>query len=348
MRFNRLGTTDIEVSEICLGSMTWGTQNPEAEGHEQIDYAVDHDVNFIDTAEMYPVNPISRETSGATESIIGTWIKSRGQRDKVVIATKIAGAGSNTVRKGEPISAKSIPVAVESSLQRLQTDYIDLYQLHWPNRGSYHFRQSWRFDPTNQNVEETRENISEVLYALNELVIAGKLRSIGLSNESCWGTSQFLEIARTHNLPKVVSVQNEYNLLDRKFDLDFAELAHNENVGLLSFSPLATGILSGKYQGGKIPPNSRRTFSPDLGGRYTEEVIPVVDEYVRIADHYGLDRCQMALAFCMSRPFMASTIIGSTTMDQLKVCIAAADVRLNDSVLADIAAVHRRFPNPMG
>ena len=348
MRLNRLGTTDIKVSEISLGSMTWGSRHTEAEGHEQIDYAVDHGVNLIDTAEMYPVLPMKRETSGASESVIGSWLRKRGGRERIVIATKIVGSGSGIIRDGGPIEPASIRVAVEGSLRRLQTDYIDLYQLHWPNRGSYHFRQSWGYDPTQQNTDEVRRNIRDSLQTLQEFVEAGRIRAIGLSNESCWGTSQFLEIARAHNLPKVVSMQNEYSLLDRKFDLDFAELSHHENVGLLAFSPLATGILSGKYQDGKTPPNSRREFSPDLNGRYRRHVPAVVDEYVRIADDSGLDRSQMALAFCLSRPFMASAIIGATSMDQLKVCIAAADVRLSESVLDGIAAVHRRYPNPMG
>ncbi len=348
MKMNRLGTSDIDVSEICLGTMTWGSRHSEAQAHDQMDYALDHGVNFIDTAEMYPVLPIARETSGASESIIGTWLRKRGGRDRVVIATKIVGDGSNSIRDGGPIGPKSIRAAVEMSLKRLQTDYIDLYQLHWPNRGSYHFRQSWKFDPSDQDAEQIRGNICETLETLDEFVAAGKIRTIGLSNESCWGTSQFLQIARERNFPRVVSMQNEYNLLDRKFDLDFAELSHNEKVGLLAFSPLATGLLSGKYQGGATPAASRREFSPTLGGRYTDEVLPAVDEYIRIADEHGLDRCQMALSFCLTRPFMASVIIGATTMEQLKVCVSAADVRLGDEVLDRIAAAHRAYPNPMG
>ena len=348
MKYNKLGNSDIKVSEICLGSMTWGTQNTEAEGHAQMDYAMDHGVNFIDTAEMYPVNPMSAETTGRTEEIIGTWLNSRKNRDKVIVATKIAGKGSGLIRDGSGVHRESIQVAVNDSLKRLQTDYIDLYQIHWPNRNSYHFRQSWRYNPFKQKVAETRDYIFEALEGFQKLVDAGKIRTIGLSNESCWGTSQFLEIARTHGFPRVVSIQNEYNLLDRKYDLDLAELSANEHVGLLAFSPLAAGILSGKYQGDRTPPGSRRNFSKDLGGRYTPQVVPVIDEYLRVAREHGLDCCQMAIAFCLSRQFMASAIIGATKPDQLEVCIAASGVNLSREVLEDIAEVHRNSPNPMG
>ena len=348
MKYNKLGTSEIKVSEICLGSMTWGTQNSEAEGHAQMNYAFDHGVNFIDTAEMYPVNPISAQTAGRSEEIIGTWMKSRRNRHDVVIATKISGPGSSTIRDGSGVSKRTIEIALHNSLRRLQTDYIDLYQIHWPNRRSYHFRQSWNYDPSSQNVIETRDYILEALESFSKFIESGKIRTIGLSNESCWGTSQFLEIARANQLPRVVSIQNEYSLLDRKFDLDLAELAVNEQVGLLSFSPLAAGILSGKYQGNRIPPGSRRSFSPDIGGRYTEHVIPVVDEYLRVARKHGLDPCQMALAFCFMRPFMTSAIIGATRQHQLKNSIAAAGMSLSSAVLNDISEVHRRNPNPMG
>ncbi len=348
MKYNELGNSGIKVSEICLGSMTWGTQNSEAEGHAQMDYSLANGVNFIDTAEMYPVNPISAQTSGRTEEIIGTWLHSRKNREDVVIATKIAGPGSSSIRGGSPISRRTIQIAVENSLKRLQTDYIDLYQIHWPNRDSYHFRQSWKFDPSSQNVEETRQYVLEALKSFQRLVEAGIIRTIGLSNESCWGTSQFIEISRLNGLPKVVSIQNEYNLLDRKYDLDLAELSINENVGLLAFSPLAAGIISGKYQGDKTPAGSRRNFSPDIGGRYTEHVIPVIDEYLEVAKRHGVDCCQMAIAFCCSRPFTTSTIIGATTQAQLENNINAANLNLDSEVLQSIAEVNRRHPNPMG
>ena len=348
MKYKNLGTSEIKVSEICLGSMTWGTQNSEAEGHAQMDYAFDRGVNFIDTAEMYPVNPMSAQTAGRSEEIVGTWMRSRRNRHDVVIATKISGPGSSIVRDGSGVSKKTIELALHSSLKRLQTDYIDLYQIHWPNRGTYHFRQSWKYDPSSQNVIETRDYILEALESLSEFIEAGKIRTVGLSNESCWGTSQFLEISRANHLPRVVSIQNEYSLLDRKFDLDLAELAVNEQVGLLAFSPLAAGILSGKYQGDRTPPGSRRNFLPDIGGRYTKHVIPVVDEYLRVARKHGLDPCQMALAFCLMRPFMTSAIIGATKQRQLEITIAAAGMSLSSDVLDDINEVYRRHPNPMG
>ncbi|MDH3740346.1 MAG: aldo/keto reductase [Hyphomicrobiales bacterium] len=347
MKYRKLGRTDIEVSDICLGSMTWGTQNTEAEGHEQIDYAFDQGVNFIDTAEMYPVNPTSAETQGRTEKVIGSWLKASGKRDKAVIATKVSGEGVKWIRDGAPISPQTITEAVEGSLKRLQTDYIDLYQLHWPNRGSYHFRQSWTFDPSAQNKQNTRADIQACLECLKDLIDAGKIRTIGLSNESCWGTSQFLEIAAQHDLPRVVSIQNEYSLMQRLYDLDLAELSHHEDVGLLAFSPLAAGFLSGKYQGGVIPPGSRRSYVENLGGRYSAYTEGVVGEYLKVASKHGLDPCQMAIAFCLARPFMTSAIIGATAMDQLRTNVAASDVVLDDNVLADIHQVYRRYPVPM-
>ena len=220
MQYRKLGHSDLSVSEICLGSMTWGTQNSEAEGHAQIDFALDHGVNFIDTAELYPSNPMTAETAGRTEEIIGSWFEKSGRRDRVVLATKVAGAGNRNVQDGIDISPHKIRISLEGSLERLKTDYIDLYQLHWPNRGSYHFRQNWRFDPTTQNTAATLEHIHETLACLGDFVSAGKIRHIGLSNETSWGTSQFLRIAAEHGLPRVASLQNEYNLMYRTHDLD--------------------------------------------------------------------------------------------------------------------------------
>jgi len=346
MKYKPLGNSDIKVSEICLGSMTWGTQNSESEGHRQLDYACEHGVNFIDTAEMYPANPISAETQGRTEEIIGSWFKSSARRDRVILATKITGEGLKWVQDGIPISAKKIGISIEGSLARLQTDRIDLYQLHWPNRGSYHFRQGWTFDPGNQNREETRSHILETLEALAKLVESGKIREIGLSNESCWGTSQFLQIAEANNLPRVVSIQNEYSLMYRSHDLDLAELSHNEKVGLLAYSPLACGMLSGKYQGGKKPAGSRITINPDLYGRISENSDLAVNAYVEIADRHGLDPSQMAIAFCSQRPFVCSTIIGATTIEQLATNIGATNIKLDNEVLEDIQQVYRRYPIP--
>ena len=346
MNYRKLGRSDIEVSEICLGSMTWGTQNSEAEGHAQIDYALDHGVNFIDTAELYPSNPMSAATVGRTEEIIGSWLARFGRRDEVVLATKVAGEGHDYIQNGIDISPEKIRVSLEGSLKKLQTDYIDLYQLHWPNRGSYHFRNNWRYDPTKQDTQQTLEHIYAVLAYLGELVADGKIRQIGLSNETCWGTSQFLQIAEANNFPRAVSLQNEYSLMYRAHDLDLAELSHHEQVGLLPYSPLACGMLTGKYENGARPAGSRLTTNPDLWGRANDSVWPVIDQYVAIARKHGIDPAQMAIAFCNQRPFVTSSIIGATSIEQLAVNIAAADLELDKEVLEDIHSVYRRYPIP--
>jgi aryl-alcohol dehydrogenase-like predicted oxidoreductase len=346
MEYRKLGNSDIEVSEICLGSMTWGTQNSESEGHAQIDYALDHGVNFIDTAELYPSNPMSADTVGRTEEIIGSWIKASGRRSQVIIASKVAGVGHDYLQDGIDISPHKIRVSLEGSLKRLQTDCIDLYQLHWPNRDSYHFRQNWRFDPTDQDTQQTLDHIHETLEYLGGLVAAGKIRSIGLSNETCWGTSQFLRIATENDFPRVVSLQNEYSLLYRLHDLDLAELSHHEQVGLLPYSPLACGMLTGKYRNGARPRGSRLTLSPDLFGRVHDDLWPVIDAYLSIATRHGLDPAQMAIAFCNQRPFVTSSIIGATSLDQLAVNLAASELELGEEVLEDIHSVYRRYPIP--
>ena len=248
MRMKPLGSTDTMISELCLGTMTFGTQTPEQDGHRQIDMALDHGINIADTAEMYPVNPVSADTVGDSERILGSWVAKSGRRDQI-LAT---GEGLKIVRDGAPISGKTVREAVEGSLARLQTDYIDLYQLHWPNRGSYMFRQNWAFDPTGQNRSETLDHMADTLDALSELVQQGKIIHFGLSNESAWGTGQWLRAAEKGGGPRVEAIQNEYSLLCRLFDTDLAELAHHEQVGLLAYSPLATGLLTGKYQHGKL------------------------------------------------------------------------------------------------
>jgi len=347
MRKNPLGRTGLEVSELCLGSMNWGTMTPQDEAHRQIDTSLDHGVNIIDTAEMYPTNPLLKKTQGDTERIIGHWVAKSGRRDQVLLATKASGAGHMNVRDGAPISAQTVRIAVESSLKSLQTDYIDLYQLHWPNRGSYAFRQNWTFDPGKQDRVEVLANMLEVLETMQVLVQEGKIRHFGLSNESAWGTAQWLRISQEHDLPRVASVQNEYSLLCRLFDLDMAELAHNEDVGLLSFSPLAAGLLSGKYTSDITPTGSRRNFSQDLGGRINPHVWPAIDGYLSVAQKHGLNPVQMSLAWCRTRPFMASAIFGATSPTQLDEVLGTVDVTLSDEVLADIQAVHRAHPMPM-
>jgi len=346
MKYRKLGRTDLNVSQLCLGSMTWGSQNTADEAFKQIDYALDHGINFIDTAEMYPVNPISRETQGNSERIIGEWIAKTGRRNDIVLATKVSGAHQKSVRDGELISSKTIRLAVESSLKSLQTDVIDIYQLHWPNRGSYHFRQSWNYSATAQNTDETRDHVLDVLEVAGMLVKEGKIRHIGLSNESCWGTSLFLEIAERESLPRVATIQNEYNLMCRYFDLDLAELCHHENVDLLAFSPQAGGILTGKYMGDVVPPGSRRSHVPNISGRYHSGTDNVVGAYLEVAQKHGMDLAQMALAFCMTRPFMGSVIFGATSVEQLQNSTTAADITLSEDALADIAQVFRKYPIP--
>ena len=346
MEYRQLGLSDIRVSEICLGSMTWGTQNTETEGHAQIDYALDHGVNFIDTAELYPSCPMSADTVGRTEEIIGTWFRANGKRDQVILASKVAGEGHEYIQGGVDISPDKIRISIEGSLRRLQTDYIDLYQLHWPNRGSYHFRNNWSYDPSQQDRELTRAHIYETLECLGQLVWEGKVRAVGLSNETCWGTSQFLHTAAANGFPRVVSLQNEYSLLYRLHDLDLAELSHHEQVSLLPYSPLACGLLTGKYANGSRPSGSRLTITPDLFGRVHDRIWTVIDAYVGIARKHGLNPAQMAIAFCNQRPFVASSIIGATSVDHLAVNLGAADIRLDEAVLEDIQAVYRRYPIP--
>ena len=345
MKMHRFGQTDLTVSELCLGSMTWGTQNTEAEGHAQIDMALDHGVNFIDTAEMYPTNPVSVETTGDTEAIIGNWFARTGRRKDIVLATKIAGEGSK-LRDGAPITGASLRAALDGSLARLKTDYVDIYQLHWPNRGSYHFRKMWRFDPSRQNRAEVETNFADVLTTARELVAEGKIRHLAVSNESVWGAAQWLRIADQHGLPRIASVQNEYSLLYRQFDTDWAELSCNEDVPLMAFSPLAAGLLSGKYAGDVTPEGTRRARTPDLGGRISPFVYEAVAAYLGVAARHGLDPCQMAIAWCLTRPFRVFPIIGATTPDQLRTNLGAAEVTLSDEVLQDIAALHRAFPAP--
>ncbi|MDA4848464.1 aldo/keto reductase [Hoeflea poritis] len=347
MRFNELGRTGITVSEICLGSMTWGSQNSEAEAHEQLDFAVGEGVNFIDTAEMYPTTPRLKETTGRTEEYIGTWLNGRADRDKLIVATKITGEGNQDVRGGARVDGAMVRQALDESLRRLQTDYVDLYQLHWPNRGSYHFRKYWTYDPTTLQPEDIDQEVADLLGEIATMQQEGKVRAFGLSNESAWGLMKFLEVSRKHGLPRIASVQNEYSLICRIFDLDMAEVSIHEQVGLMAFSPLAAGALSGKYLDGNIPEGSRLSMQPNLNGRYVPQSEKVIALYADIAAKHGLDLAQMSLAFCLSRPFMASVIIGATSMEQLRTNIAAKDVVLSDDVLNEIQAVYRDHPRPM-
>ncbi|MCB1384857.1 MAG: aldo/keto reductase [Nitratireductor sp.] len=347
MKMNPLGRSDLRVSELCLGTMTWGSQNSQAEAHEQLDHAIGEGINFIDTAEMYPTTPRRGETTGLTEEIIGNWLNGRADRDRLVIATKVTGVGNQDIRNGERVTGASLRAALETSLRRLRTDHIDLYQLHWPNRGSYHFRQCWNYDPARQSPAGIEEEIADMLGAVARLQQEGKLRAFGLSNETAWGTMKWLEVARRESLPRVVSIQNEYSLLCRLFDTDLAEVAVHEQVGLLAFSPLAAGGLSGKYRHGDIPAGSRRSLQPELNDRYVPWSEQAIAAYVGVANRHGLDPARMALAFARTRSFMTSVIIGATSMEQLRNNIAAKDLTLSEEVLADIQAVRRDHPMPI-
>ncbi|MBN9363217.1 MULTISPECIES: aldo/keto reductase [unclassified Devosia] len=341
MKMKTLGRTDISVSEICLGTMTWGKQNTEAEGHQQMDYAVAQGVNFFDTAEMYAVPP-DASTYGKTEEIIGTWFKNTGRRNDIVLASKVAGGGRPWVRGGRGIDGPSVREAVEGSLRRLQTDRIDLYQIHWPRRGHYHFEGSWDYNPYLQDKQSVLPNMLEVLQVMGELVREGKILHFGLSNESAWGTMQYLKLSMELGLPRVQTIQNEYNFLRRYYDMDLAELAFHEDVGLLAYSPLAAGAISGKYLGGALPEGTRGAVAGSAyrNNQYTE---PAIRAYMALADKHGLDVCQMAIAFCLTKPFMTSVIIGATTMEQLKTNIAAADIQLSQVVLDEIQQIFMRY-----
>lgn len=347
MRKIPLGNTDTLITDYCLGTMTWGTHTPEAEAHRQMDMARDAGITIVDTAEMYPVNPVTAETVGLTETVLGNWnAKHPGRRGDYLLATKITGKNAAFVRQGQDITPETFTAALDASLARLQTDVIDIYQLHWPNRGSYHFRQNWGYDPSAQNRTATRDNMLAVLGAADQAVKAGKIRHFALSNESAWGTAKWLELARAHDLPRVQSIQNEYSLLCRLYDTDLAELAINEQVTLLAYSPLAAGLLTGKYQDGAMPAGSRMAINGDLGGRKTPRVFDAVAAYLEMAARHGLDPVHMALAFSVQRPFPVSTIFGATTCDQLAHILKGLDVTLTSAQLAEIDKIHKDHPMP--
>ncbi len=346
MKMNRLGRTDLVVSELCLGTMTYGNQTQEADAHAQMDMALDAGINFLDAAEMYPVNPVSRETIGLTEEILGNWFAKTGRRNDWIVATKHSGEGMEHVRDGAPISSASVPEAVEGSLKRLKTDHIDLYQLHWPNRGSYMFRKNWTFDPTSQDRTETLQNMADVLGALGREIEKGRIRHIGLSNESAWGTMMWLQVAQAMAGPRMESIQNEYSLMCRMADTDLAEVMVHEDVSLLPFSPLAAGLLTGKYQNGAVPDGSRMAINGNLGGRKTDRAFAAVDAYAKVAQEAGLDLALMALAWSAQRPFVASSIFGATSADQLAHLLKAEDMTLSADVLKALDDTHKQHPMP--
>ena len=346
MKKVELGRSGIEVTNYCLGTMTWGTQTSEADAHAQIDRALDAGITFMDTAEMYPVNPVLTETMGLTETIIGNWVAKSGRRDAWVIAPKPAGQREAT-RGGRGIGPDTVRQTVDEGLQRLRTDYIDLYQFHWPNRTHYSFRRNWTFDPRKQPARaEIIDNMVATMEVLGDLVKEGKIRAFGLSNETAWGTMNWLDAAARTGGPRVASIQNEYSLLCRLYDTDMAEVGYQEDVTLLAYSPLAAGLLTGKYQNGQIPPGSRMDINSNLGSRKTDRVFPATAAYLDIADRHGLDPVHLALAWTLQRPFPTIPIFGATTIDQLDRIIAGLDVTLSDDVLNEVTKAHRAYPMP--
>lgn len=343
MKYTTLPNTDIQVSKICLGTMTFGQQNTEAEGHAQMDYALEQGVNFFDTAEMYSV-PARQETYGSTERILGTWFQKTGNRDKVVLATKIAGPNPNFtyMREKNDFSPASIQYALDKSLERLQTDYIDLYQLHWPERKTNFFGQ--RGFKVQDDAWE--DNIHAVLETLNGFIQQGKIKHIGLSNETPWGIMRFLEESKYHNLPRIKTVQNPYSLLNRLYENGSAEIGIRENVGLLAYSPMAFGVLSGKFLTGEAHPNARINLFPQFSRYNSEQSAAATRLYNEIAQQIGLTLTQLALAFIEQQPFVTSTIIGATTMEQLKENIDTINVTLSEELLQAIDGVQAKIPDP--
>lgn len=346
MEYRELGQTGVKVSALCLGTMTWGQQNTEADGHAQMDYALANGINFFDTSEMYAVPP-KPETQGSTERIIGTWFKARGVRDKVILATKVAGRSPmNWLRADKSATEqtpKQISEAIDASLKRLQTDYIDLYQLHWPDRPVAMFGANGL---TYRHAEGSTVPIADILGSLNDHVKAGKIRYIGLSNETAWGTMTFLSEAVRLRAPRVQSIQNAYSLINRTFEIGLAEIARREKVGLLAYSPLAQGFLTGKYQNGALPAGARKTLFNRQQRYESAQSSAAVDRYLAIAKQFDLDPAQMALQFVTKRSFVTSTILGATTMAQLKTDIASAQIAWPDELEAAINAAHHAQPNP--
>lgn len=338
MEFRKLGTTDIDVSAICLGTMTWGEQNSEADAHEQLDYALSQDINFIDTAEMYPVYP-RPETQGRTETYIGNWLKKRGKRDDLIIASKVAARNDRTDFRGVPTRASKAQIlqAIDTSLTRLQTDYVDLYQIHWPDRKTNFFGDVfYEHKPYADEIE-----LEEELDAMKELIAAGKIRYVGLSNETSWGVMHALELHKTKGLPRVMTVQNPYNLLQRAWDVNLAEVSIRENVGLLAYSPLAGGVLSGKYRNGVDPEGSRKLHFPGhKESRYhASRAYAAVEKYAILAEKLGMDLATLSLAFVNQQPSVTSNIIGATSMEQLKTDIASIDTKLDKEALDEIRTI---------
>lgn len=339
-----LGQSGIEVSRWCLGTMTYGNQTDEASAHRQMDTAVAHGVTFFDCAEMYPVAPVRAETVGRSEEILGRWLARDGNRAQVQLATKVSGANEGFIRDGAGFDGQVVRQAIDGSLTRMQTDHIDLYQLHWPNRGSYHFRQNWDYVPQGARAQ-VETHMQDVLETLSDAQKAGKIGAFGLSNETAWGTANWLRLAGDTG-PRVASIQNEYSLLCRLYDTDMAELSAYEDIPLLAYSPLGAGLLTGKYAGGVIPDDSRAARTSDLGGRMNSAAHQAVAAYLGLALRENLDPVHMALAFVAQRPFPSIPIFGATTQDQLERVLQGVDLLLTDDQLAQIDALHRQHPMP--
>lgn len=343
MKYTNLPHTDIKVSKICLGTMTWGNQNTQDEGFAQMDMALDKGVNFFDVAELYPV-PATVDTYAETERIIGNWFTKTDNRDKVVLATKIAGPGDYTAHiRTTGFSKAALNEAVDKSLKRLQTDYIDLYQLHWPERATNTFGIR---DYTRNDNDRWEDNFNEVLVNLDEIVKSGKVRQIGISNEKAWGTMRYLDESKQNNLPRPITIQNAYSLLCRTFEGDLAEVSHRENIGLLAYSPMAFGVLSGKYIKGTAADNARLKLFPRFARYSGEQATEATKRYLQIAEDNGMTLAQMALAFVNQRPFVTSNIIGATNTKQLEENIDSINITLSDDVLNAINEVHAAIPNP--
>ena len=343
MEYTSLPNTNIKVSKICLGTMTWGNQNTEAEGFSQMDYALERGVNFIDTAELYPV-PATKETQGQTSKIIGNWLKKSNNRDKVILASKIAGPGDYTAHiRTTGFGGASIQEAIELELERLQTDYIDLYQLHWPERHTNTFGiRDFKPSPN----DPWLDNFNEVLHELNNLVKAGKIRAYGLSNEKGWGTMRYAEEVRKNNLPKISTIQNAYSLLNRVFEGDLAEISLRENIGLLAYSPLAFGVLSGKYIKGTAADNARLNLFPRFARYSSAQSTEATKQYLDLANDIGISLTTLSLAFVNQRPFVTSNIIGATNLEQLEENINSIETKLSEDTLARINEIHAKIPNP--
>ncbi|SEN72541.1 Predicted oxidoreductase [Paracoccus alcaliphilus] len=351
MKRVKLGGSDVEVSEICLGTMTYGNQTDQADAHAQMDRALETGITFMDCAEMYPVNPVTAESAGRSEEFIGSWLARTGHRDRVELATKITGPGQ-VLRDGKPFDGKAVTQAIEDSLRRLCTDRIDLYQMHWPVRGTYAFRRNWDYDPSGQDRQQTLDHMADVLGALEAARKAGKIRAVGLSNDTAWGLTRWIDVAERMGAPRMAAIQNEYSLVHRLYDTDLAEAAVNEDVTLLSYSPLAAGMLTGKYSGGAMPEGSRAAVDVahggqgNLGGRKTPRGIEAVEAYIDLAREHGWDIVHLAIGWQLTRPFKVVPIIGATSLQQLEHLIAGLGRVPDDALCEAIGQMHRQYALP--